>query len=547
MAETVVGALPEVIDEYLLETFAFNPVTAANLGLHDYDGRAPDYSAAAITRRVSTLRALERKVQALAVPSEKLAAYEHALLLRSLRAEAFRWDDYAEHTRSPELYTSAGTVTLYVKRDYAPVADRVCALTQHLRAIPDVLTAATQNLRPDLAQPLLDSAIRQARGQVTYLETELPDFISQAGDAAIQRQALQARDEAVAAWNGYIRDLGARPADGGGDFSIGRRLFEGLLGTGELVDLPVEALRRVAEADLERNREAVREAAGHLKRDAKEAFATMGDRHPTADRLIPETAGLLEEIRAFIVERDLITIPSEVRCRVRPSPPFRRAYFAMMDTVGAFETKATESYYYVTPVDPAWPAADQEAWLRRFNYPTLLDVSVHEAYPGHYVHLLHVRQSRSRLGKVTRATACTEGWAHYCEQMMVEEGFHAGDPMLRLAQLGEALLRDCRFLIALGMHTGAMTVEEGTALIVSNAFYEEHPARQEAIRGTFDPMFLNYTLGKLMWLKLREDYRREQGSAFRLKAFHDAALGYGLAPLPLIRALVLREPSGAIL
>jgi uncharacterized protein (DUF885 family) len=161
--------------------------------------------------------------------------------------------------------------------------------------------------------------------------------------------------------------------------------------------------------------------------------------------------------------------------------------------------------------------------------------------------LLHVRQSRSRLGKVTRATACTEGWAHYCEQMMVEEGFHAGDPMLRLAQLGEALLRDCRFLIALGMHTGAMTVEEGTALIVSNAFYEEHPARQEAIRGTFDPMFLNYTLGKLMWLKLREDYRREQGSAFRLKAFHDAALGYGLAPLPLIRALVLREPSGAIL
>jgi uncharacterized protein (DUF885 family) len=535
------AAVADLVEEYVRETFAFTPALAANLGFHEYDGQVTDFRPASLQRRVSTLRALENKAEA--VPATAAPeAFEHALLLRSIRAEAFRWESYQEHVRNPLLYTLAGNVTLYAKRSYAPLPDRVRALTRHLQAVPDMLATAAANLRRDLSAPLVEVATQQAAGHVRYLRDEVTAFIERTSDPDIQRAATAARQAAADAWSHYGEDLRARSTDAA-NFSIGRPLFEGLLQSNELVTEPVEVLRRIAEADLARNAEAVKEVAGRLRLDVTEAFASMAERHPTAERLIADTADLLEEIRTFIVERDLISIPSEVRCLVRPSPPFARAAFAMMDTAGAFETKADESYYYVTPVEPDWSAEQQESWLRRFNYSTLKDVSIHEAYPGHYVHLLHVRHARSRLGKIVRSTACTEGWAHYCEQMMVEEGYGAGDPMLQLAQLGEALLRDCRFLIALGMHAGEMTVEEATELLMSTAFYEAHPARKEAVRGTYDPMFLNYTLGKLMWLKLREDYRRERGGSFSLKAFHDQALSWGIAPIPLLRTVLLREPG----
>ncbi len=492
--------------------------------------------------------AQEDKVQAIIPsPAGPLEAFERALLLRSIQAEAFRWDAYQEHTRSPLLYHAAGDITLYVKRNYAPLPDRMRALTGHLEAVPDLLDVAIGNLRPALGAPVLEVAVQQAGGHIRYLQEELPLVLETLSDRDVRAAAGAARDAAIAAWSRYAEDLRRRAAQPEGDFAIGRRLFEGLLRTGELVAEPLERLRQIAEADLARNLASAHEAAGRLGMSVSEAFAAMGDQHPSADRLIPETADLLEDLRAFIIEHDVIRIPSEVRCTVRPSPPFMRAFFAMMDTAGAFEEHADESYFYITPVEAEWTPEQQEAWLRRFNHATLRDVSVHEAYPGHYVHLLHVRGSRSRLGKVVRSTACTEGWAHYCEQMMIEAGYGAGDPMLHLAQLGEALLRDCRFLIAIGMHTGSMTVDEGTELIVRNAFYDPHPARREAVRGTFDPMFLNYTLGKLMWLKLREDYHREQGSAFSLKRFHDEGLSYGIAPIPLIRSVLLRDPGGPVL
>ncbi len=543
MTVRTLTTLADLVEEYIRETFAFTPPLAANLGFHEYDGRVTDFRPATLQHRMASLRAMENKVEAVSpAVAGSLEAFERALLLRSIRAEVFRWDSYQEHVRNPLLYTAAGNVTLYVKRSYAPLPDRVRALTRHLQAVPDLLATAASNLRTDITAPVAEVASEQAAGHVRYLQNELPAFIERAGDPDIQRAATAARQAAAEAWTRYGVDLKARSAQAA-DFSIGRSLFEGLLRSSELVEEPVEALRRIAEADLARNVETVKEIAGRLDLGVADAFASMASRHPAAERLVAETADLLEEIRAFIVERDLITIPSEVRCLVRPSPPFARAFFAMMDTAGAFETKADESYYYVTPVEPEWSAERQESWLRRFNYATLKDVSVHEAYPGHYVHLLHVRHARSRLGKVVRSTACTEGWAHYCEQMMVEEGFGGGDQMLHLAQLGEALLRDCRFLIALGMHAGRMTVKEATELLISNAFYEPHPARKEALRGTFDPMFLNYTLGKLMWLKLRADYRREQGGSFSLKAFHDQALSWGIAPIPLLRSVMLREPG----
>ena len=254
---------------------------------------------------------------------------------------------------------------------------------------------------------------------------------------------------------------------------------------------------------------------------------------------------MLEDIRQALLDLDLITIPSEDRCQVVETPAYMRYAFAAMDSAGALETRATESFYYVTPVEPDWTAQQQEEWLSNFNYDTLRMVSVHEVYPGHFVHFLHNRYGRSLplVNRVATSYAFTEGWAHYTEQMMVESEYGAGQHALHLTQLLEALVRNCRFLCSIWMHTQGMSVDDATRFFMDKAYMGELPARREAMRGTFDPGYLSYTLGKLMILKLREDFQREQGSAFTLKGFHDRLLSYGAPPVSLLRQVMLREPG----
>jgi uncharacterized protein (DUF885 family) len=254
---------------------------------------------------------------------------------------------------------------------------------------------------------------------------------------------------------------------------------------------------------------------------------------------------MLDGLRAWIVEHDVVGVPSDVPCRVEETPSYLRWAFAMMDAPGAFEEVATEAFYYITPPEPDWPAERQEQWLTKFSYGTLRDVSMHEAYPGHYVHYLHYRRVPSKIRRVFGAYSFWEAWAHYSEHLMVELGYRPEDQELRLAELAEALLRDVRFLASIGMHTGDMTVDEATRMFVDKAFMAEAPARQEAVRGTFDPGYLNYTLGKLMLLKLRDDYRAQReaaGEPFRLREFHDRFLSFGAPPVPLVR----RELLGAV-
>jgi uncharacterized protein (DUF885 family) len=217
---------------------------------------------------------------------------------------------------------------------------------------------------------------------------------------------------------------------------------------------------------------------------------------------------MLEELRQYLIDRDLISVPSEVRCKVKETPSFMRWGFAFMDSPGPFEEKAKEAYYYVTPTEKEWTPTQKEEWLRRFNYSTLADVSIHEAYPGHYVHFLHASNVMSPVRKAFGSYSFVEGWAHYCEQMMMEEGYKEVEPVQRFAQLSEALLRNCRYVVAIMMHTNRMTLDEATRFFMENAFMEELPARKEAMRGTFDPGYLNYTLGKLLLLRLREDSAR---------------------------------------
>jgi len=311
-----------------------------------------------------------------------------------------------------------------------------------------------------------------------------------------------------------------------------------------MVDLPTGRLLEIGRDDMAANAARLREAAAEVdsRSSVSDIIRRLSADHPSSSELIPAAARVLEELRAFVETRGLVTIPSDVRCRVEETPPFARWAFAMMDTAGPFET-STESFYYVTPPEPGWTPEQTEAWLSKFDYATLRDVGIHEVYPGHYVHFLHMKQVSSALRKVIGSYSFVEGWAHYCEEMLAEE-YGAGDRRLRIAQLSEALLRNVRFIVSIQMHTRGMTVQDATRLFIDEAYMEALPAEKEAIRGTFDPGYLNYTLGKLMVRKLRDDVRAQRGAAFTLRAFHDDLLALGAPPVPLARRRLIGRSAG---
>jgi uncharacterized protein (DUF885 family) len=555
-AETFATLADEIVDSQ----HEFYPNMAARQGLHEYDGRVTDFSRDALDRRIREVHEqLQRlgDIDATQLPED--AAHDHALAQAGLQAELWRHEDFRGHARNPLNYQMPIDVSTYVKRNYAPLPQRMAALTRHLEAIPGVLAAAQANLDEVLPRPPLEMAIRMYGGTAQYLSEQLDGIIqSAATDAGDPAGALPsnfeaARGAAVAAVRDYVRFLEGRLPQASDDFAIGAATYAKMLATGEMVDLPVEQVLAVGRRNLAENQEKLKALAEQLTPGQGPAgvMALISAEHPTAESLIPDTANMLEKIRSYIIAEDLITVPSEVRCKVAPTPPYMRWGFAFMDSPGAYETTATEAFYYVTPVEDDWTPEQQEAWLRRFDYYTLQDVSVHEAYPGHYVHFLHRKAVTSPVRRAFGSYAFIEGWAHYCEQMVIEHGYGGDDNVkMRVAQLGEALLRNCRYIVSILMHTQGMSLKEGTQFIQDNAYYEELPAYREALRGTFDPGYLNYCLGKLMLLKLRADYTAEQqarGDSFAPRPFHDAVLSYGSPPVPLLRRRLLRNGAQGIL
>jgi uncharacterized protein (DUF885 family) len=390
------------------------------------------------------------------------------------------------------------------------------------------------------------------KGAISFMQDDLPQALSRLehSDPPLQAEFGTAQAVALEAQRGLLAhftdSLAPRaPAD----FAIGPAAFSNMLRYGEAVTVPLERLLEIGQADLAQNKAAFVETAARIDADKSpaEVMKLLSQEHPTLETLVPETAAMLEELRQWVIDQDIVSLPYDERCVVAETPKFLRFAFAMMDTPGPFEPVAREAFYYVTPPESDWPPDKQEEWLTQFDYYGLRDTSIHEAWPGHYLHALHFRNSPSQVTKIFSAYSFWEAWAHYCEQMMLEEGYRPGDARLRLAQLAGALVRDVRYVCAIQMHTQGMSVKEATRRFVEDAFMEETPARAEAVRGTFDPQYLNYTLGKLMLLKLREDYRAEHGAAFDLKSFHDTLLSWGAPPLPYVRRLMLQHNDGAIL
>ena len=545
-------------DRFIQEYHRMRPLTGVALGWHQFDGQFVVPTAAQSADERAFFRAADRQFPeaALATAPADLRR-DLALVRRQVETELMGYDGFRADRRNPMFYVGAVDVSIYLKRDWKPLDDRVRNLTVILRRTPEVFAAARAQLEAKLPRPWVETAIQMAEGTATFLEKDVADVAQGAkrrdvvGEFAVANARAVRELREFAAWLKSDRLPEANDA-----FALGEEWFARMLRS-EMVSLtPAEVLQLgLRELKAEQERFAAAARVIDPARPALAVFKQVQAEHPTEESLLPDTRRNLEAIRQFIVDRQLVTIPSEVRAKVEATlPPFRATSFASMDTPGPFETKATEAIYYVTPTEPEWTAQQKDEWLTAFNYYTTDVVSIHEAYPGHYVQFLALNASpASTAAKVFGSYAFIEGWAHYTEQMVLEAGFAGPEKMAnpptaadriraakyQLAQSSEALLRLCRLCCAVKLHCQGMTVDEATQFFVDNAFYERQPARSEAIRGTFDPGYCFYTLGKLEILKLREEVKAKEGAAFSLKSFHDRLLSQGAPPVKILRESLL--------
>ena len=545
-------AFQELSQRLIKEHWDFYPTAGSRIGRHEYDGQLPDLSPSQNKRREEELRRGLSELRALgAIGLDETGRLSYRIMELFLRRELFIFNDLKPLENNPMRHTGYLNVSGYIRRDYAPLEDRIRSATSAMKQAPDFLEVLDQALSDRISSHVVDMSVESYSGMARFYRVDLADAATGVTDPEIVTEFNQARETAAVALDSFVERLKSRGASGPDGFAIGAELYSGMLATGEGLDAPLSRIAAIGQANLEDNLARIKELAQSIApgRSVSEIVEEIGRNHPQAQQLIPETRGMLEDIRQSLIDLDVITVPSEDRCQVIETPTYMRYAFAAMDSAGALETRATESFYYVTPVEDDWTDKQAEEWLSNFNYDTLKIISVHEVYPGHFVHHLHNRYGRELplVNRVATAYSFTEGWAHYTEQMILEAGYGEGQPKLLLTQLLEALVRNCRYMCSLRMHTEGMTLDEATKFFMENAYMAELPARREALRGTFDPGYLNYTLGKLMILKLRKDYQREQGGAYNLKEFHDRLLSFGGPALPLLRPALLMNPGESAL
>lgn len=526
--------------------FEHNPTAAVYAGKHEYDGQLPDWSEAGIQAHVQWLKS--QRQQAEAFDDESLSAanrFQKAYLLSEI-AESLFWLETADWpSRNPMWYANQMGPSVYITREYAPPAQRMAAYTRYAGNLPGALAQMRNNLETPLPRTYVETAHGIISGMVTYFEDTVPEVFAGAGDED-QRAAFEtANAGAVAALEKTADWFEGQLDEATDDYAMGPELYREMLKATEGVDLSLERFREIAERDLERNLAAARKAC--------EDFAPGESLKACADQLKankPEAGPVqaardqLDDLKRFLVDEDLVTIPGTEEALVDESPPYRRFNLAYIDIPGPYE-KDLPSTYYIAPPDPEWDEEERQAYIP--GEMPLLFVTIHEVWPGHFLHFLHANRSESVFGRLFQGYAYTEGWAHYSEEMMWDAGYGDGDPEVHLGQLSNALLRNVRFLSSIGLHTGDMSVEESIELFKEKGLQDPGNAQQQAYRGTFDPGYFNYTLGKLMIQTLRDDWTADRGGREAWKAFHDEFLSYGGPPVPLVREAMLGEDADGAL
>ena len=545
--------LPHFVDEYLAWLHETHPTNATFDGIHLHDDLLEDFSRSGIDAQVRELGGFARRLGAIdPARLTDVERLERPALEASIRARLYELEVVRTWEKNPQLYGDLISTSLagQVLFDYAPMPERARRVLSKLRQVPRLIQAARDNVK-DPAGIFIKVGMESLRGTLRFIEDDLPRALSALDDLHVLGDLADASVEAARAITAYISYLENDQAPKArGPFRLGRERLQQKLGLDEGLTLDVDRLLAIAERELHATQEEFRRVAGRL--DAKDplgAWTRLKDRHPAPGAVVAAAQAQLDELRTFIQRQDLVGIPAAAHVHVAPTPRFYRWTFASMWTPGAFETRPLRAYYYITDVDPAWPAERQQEHLRDFNDGALWAISVHEVYPGHFLHYQHLRQVTSTLRKSSlfASTAMVEGWAHYAEQMMVEAGFRRQDPAIKLGQLAESLIRLCRVIVGLRLHAEDLSVEQGVRFFRDEAYLEDAAARREAERGTFDPSYVLYSLGKLMVLKLRDDCRAAQGDRFSLRGFHDRLLGNGTVPLWLHRNLMLGENNGAML
>jgi uncharacterized protein (DUF885 family) len=531
---------------------ARNPSYATDLGFHQYDDKLEDVSDAGIQAALAAANRFRGELEAIdpatLSPGRVL---DRELLIHAMTDTALQIDTIRMWQKDPDFYSSGITNAAYalMKRDFAPADVRLKALIARERLMPAALEDARKNLKTPVTI-YTQIAIEQIDGNISLLRNDLPAAFADVKDPALLAEFRKANGEVIAALGDYKSYLKktvlpvSKP-----EFAFGAATWSKALAAEDMVDLPVDRLLAIAQADLARNEAAFQAVAHQIdpNKTPDQVLAEIEQRHPKPEDLLATTQATLDSIRQFIVDHHILTIPEGEPARVVETPPFMRSTTsASMDTPGPFEKAKLHGLYNMTLPDPRATAAEKADFMRQWYYASISNVSVHEVYPGHYMQFLYAKQFPSDARKVFGANTNIEGWAHYCEQMMLDEGFHADDPSYRLAQLQDALLRDARFIVGIRMHTQGMTLDEAVKFF-ETAGHEPHPiAVSEAKRGTADALYGYYTLGKLMILKLRDDYKAKMGAAYTLQGFHDAFIRLGPLPLPLVRRALLGE-EGSIL
>jgi uncharacterized protein (DUF885 family) len=545
--------LPHFVDEYLSYLYEVHPTNATFDGVHLHDDLLEDWSRQAIDGQIRDLGGFVRRLAAIdparLTDTERL---ERPALDASIRGRLFELEEVRTWERSPQYFADILATSLAGQAlfDYAPLAERARRVLSKLRQVPRLIQAARDNIK-DPPGIYVKVGLESMRGTLRFIDEDLPRAFGALGDLHLLGDLADASTEAAASIGAYIdyleRDLAPRSK---GSFRLGRQRFEQKLRLDEGMRLDADRLLAIATRELQHTQEEFRRVASRLNGgDPLVAWAKAKDEHPAAGQLVSVAQQQLADLETFIKRQRIVTIPSSASVEVAPTPRFYRWTFASMWTPGPFESRPLRAFYYITDVEPSWPVERKDEHLRDFNYGALWSISIHEVFPGHFLHYQHVRQVDSKLRKsiLFSSTAFVEGWAHYCEQMMIEEGFRKNDHHVRLGQLAEALIRLCRFIVGIRLHCEDMSVEQGVRFFRDEAFLEEASARREAERGTFDPSYVLYTAGKLMILKLREDYKAHAGPDYSLRRFHDTLLANGTVPLWLHRALMLGEPNGEML
>lgn len=544
----------QAFDDYY---FPFHPTQGTAAGFHRFDRQLEDYSKASIAAQIKALKQLRPKFEKFDVKSlmpEQVADRE--MMLSSIDADLLELEEIRSWERNPDRYSSGITHSVFVimSRKFAPPETRLRSVIAREKQMPKVFQEARANLK-DVPRVYTEIALQQLPGIIGFFDQNVPAAFKEVKDPALLAEFQKSNQAVIQALTEYDKwlqdDLLSRS---NGDFRIGAEKYGKKLLYEEMVDTPLEDLLKIGYEDLRRNQQAFRETAAKIdpSRTPQQILEELQKDYPAPDRLLQTVRGVLGDLRTFITDRKILAIPSPVPPIVKETPPFMRALtFASMDTPGPYESKAKEAFFNVTLPEKDWPPQQVSEFMSQFNFNTLISVAVHEAYPGHYVQFLWVQHAPSKVRKLVGSGSNAEGWAHYCEQMMLDEGYGKGpagknDPKylrLRLGQLQDALLRNARFIVGLEMHTGRMTFEQGVDFFVKEGYQSRAVGLTETKRGTSDPTYLVYTLGKLQILKLREDYKKMRGEKFSLQEFHDNFLKQGFPPVKIIRKAMLGNDS----